>query len=90
VDDRFIERLLHTKMSDQCIYAISKMPESPGRLVIDANKRATIISEATFEVTAELDPNDSQLVAVGFQKDRMIAHYQSMYNISYQPQGKFY
>lgn len=58
-DDRFIERLLHTKVSDQCIFALSRMPESPGRMVIDANKRATIVSEATFEVTAELDPNDS-------------------------------
>lgn len=66
------------------------MPESPGRLVVDANKRATVLSEATFEVVSELEPGDSQLVAVGFQKDRLIAHYQSMFNISYQPSGKFY
>jgi hypothetical protein len=44
------------------------MPENTaaGRLVIDANRRATIVSEATFDVVAELDPSDSQLVAVGF------------------------
>ena len=35
------------------------MPETAGRLVVDANKRATILSEATFEVVAELDPSDS-------------------------------
>lgn len=59
LDDRFIERLLRTKVSEQCIFALAKMPETAGRLVIDANKRATIISEATFEVVNELDPNDS-------------------------------
>ena len=90
LDDRFIERVLRTKVSDQCIFSLAKMPETAGRLVVDANKRATILSEATFEVVAELDPHDSQLVAVGFQKDRMIAHYQNFYNISYQPSGKFY
>jgi hypothetical protein len=58
------------------------MPDT-GRIVVDANKRATVISEGTFETLAELDPNDSQVVAIGFQKDRMIAHYQSMFNISY-------
>jgi hypothetical protein len=35
------------------------MPESAGRLVVDANKRASILSDSTFEVAAELDPNDS-------------------------------
>jgi hypothetical protein len=58
------------------------MPDT-GRIVVDANKRATVISEGTFETLAELDPNDSQVFAIGFQKDRMIAHYQSMFNISY-------
>lgn len=58
--------------------------------MVDANKRATILSEATFEVTAELDPNDAQMVAVGFQKDKMIAHFASMFNISYQTSGKYY
>ena len=57
------------------------MPDT-GRIVVDANKRATVISEGTFETLAELDPNDSQVVAIGFQKDRMIAHYQSLFNIS--------
>jgi hypothetical protein len=74
LDQRFIERLLRSKVSDQCIFSLACIPDT-GRLVIDANKRANILSEATFEVVAELDPNDSQLVAVGFQKDKMIAHF---------------
>lgn len=61
-----------------------------GDIIADANKRATILSPENFEVVQQLDPCDSQLTAIGFQKDKMIAHYQSMYNISYQPQGKFY
>jgi hypothetical protein len=76
LDQRFIEKLLRTKVSDQCIFSLARIPDS-ARLVVDANKRATILSEATFEVTAELDPNDSQMVAVGFQKDKMIAHFAS-------------
>lgn len=83
LDERFSERLLRSKVSEQCIFALARMPEHAGRLVVDANKRATILSEATFEVVAELEPSDSQLVAVGFQKDRMIAHYHNFYNISY-------
>ena len=66
LDDRFVERLLRSKVSEQCIFALAKMPEHAGRLVVDANKRATVLSEATFEVVAELEPADSQLVAVGF------------------------
>ena len=89
LDQRFIEKLLRTKVSDQCIFSLARIPDS-ARLVVDANKRATILSEATFEVTAELDPNDSQMVAVGFQKDKMIAHFASMFNISYQTSGKYY
>jgi hypothetical protein len=53
---------------------MARMPDT-GRLVVDANKRATVLSEGTFESLAELDPNDSQVVAIGFQKDKMIAHY---------------
>ena len=89
LDQRFIEKLLRTKVSDQCIFSLARIPDS-ARLVVDANKRATILSEATFEVTAELDPNDAQMVAVGFQKDKMIAHFTSMFNISYQTSGKYY
>jgi hypothetical protein len=73
---------LKAKVSEQCIFSLARMPDT-GRIVVDANKRATVISEGTFETLAELDPNDSQVVAIGFQKDRMIAHYQSMFNISY-------
>lgn len=58
--------------------------------MIDANKRATVVSEGSFEVVAELEPNDAQMVAVGFQKDKMIAHFSSMFNISYQTSGKYY
>jgi hypothetical protein len=82
LDKRFIEKLLHTKVSDQCIFSLARIPDAD-RLVVDANKRATILSEATFEVTAELDPNDAQMVTIGFQKDKMIAHFASMFNISY-------
>ena len=44
-------------MSDICIFCISKMPD--GKLIVDANKRPTIIDENTFEVLNALDPNDS-------------------------------
>ena len=44
---------------------MARMPDS-GRLVVDANKRATVLSEGNFESLAELDPNDSQVVAIGF------------------------
>ena len=74
--------MLKTKVSEQCIFSMGKMPDS-GRIVVDANMRATVISEANFETLAELDPNDSQVVALGFQKDKLIVHYQSMFNISY-------
>jgi hypothetical protein len=40
------------------------MPD--GKLVIDANKRATIVDPSNFEVLNQLDPNDSQLVSVNF------------------------
>lgn len=61
-----------------------------GDIVIDANKRATILNGENFEVQMQLEPSDSQLTAVGFQKDKMLTHYQSMFDISYQPNGKFY
>jgi hypothetical protein len=64
------------------------MPD--GNIVMDANNRATIIDQESFEVLNELDPSDSQLVGVKFVKDKMIAHYHSMFNISYQTSGKFY
>ena len=64
------------------------MPD--GKIILDANKRATLIDPSTFEVVTQLDPDDSQLVSIGFQKDRLLTHYNSMYNISYQPHGKFY
>lgn len=66
LDERFIERVLQAKISDQCIFSMARMPENPGKLVVDANKRATIINESNFEVVGELDPSDSQMVAVGF------------------------
>ena len=50
---------MRSKISDYCIFSMAKMPEQAGRLVVDANRRATILSEATFEMVAELDPNDS-------------------------------
>ena len=59
LDERFVERVLRQKVSDQCIFALARMPEQAGRLVVDANKRATIVSEGNFEVVAELEPNDS-------------------------------
>jgi hypothetical protein len=65
---------LKAKVSEHCIFSMARMPDT-GRLVVDANKRATVLSEGTFESLAELDPNDSQVVAIGFQKDKMIAHY---------------
>jgi hypothetical protein len=58
--------------------------------MIDANNRATIVNDDNFEVVVQLDPNDSQLTNIGFQKDKILTHYHSMYNISYQPQGKYY
>jgi hypothetical protein len=58
LDQRFIERVLKAKVSEQCIFSMGRMPDS-GRLVVDANMRATVLSEGTFETLAELDPNDS-------------------------------
>ena len=57
------------------------MPD--GKIVLDANLRATIVDPSNFEVLHQLDPNDSQLVSIGYQKDRLLTHYNSMYNISY-------
>lgn len=48
LDPRFIERLLKTKLSEQCIYCIARMPD--GKIILDANNRATIIDEGTFDV----------------------------------------
>ncbi|CDW91582.1 UNKNOWN [Stylonychia lemnae] len=88
LDSRFVEQLLKTKLSDQCIFSMARMPN--GDIIVDANKKATIINDSTFEIINQLEPSDSQLVSIGFQKDKMLSHYQSMYNISYQPNGKFY
>lgn len=88
LDVRFHERLRKEKLSEHCIYCIARMPD--GKIVLDANKRATIVDDTTFEVITQLDPNDSQLICIGFQKDKMLTHYHSMYNISYQPFGKYY
>lgn len=64
LDARFSERVRKEKLSEHCIYCIARMPD--GKIVIDANKRATILDDTTFEVVAQLDPNDSQLISVGF------------------------
>ena len=61
LDQRFVKKLINKKMSDQCIYALEKMPDS-GNIVLDANNRATIVDPDPFEVINELDPSDSQLV----------------------------
>ncbi len=61
-----------------------------GDIIVDANNKATIVNEGNFEVLMSLEPSDSQLTAIGFQKDKLLAHYKSMFNISYQPNGKFY
>ena len=88
LDPRFVERTLKIKISDQCVFSLARMPN--GSLVVDANKRATVVDTENFETIMQLDPSDSQLVSIGFQKDKMITHFQSMYNISYQPSGKYY
>lgn len=67
---------------------MARMPS--GDIIVDANKRATLLNSDSFEVINQLEPSDSQLVSIGFQKDKLLTHYQSMYNISYQPNGKFY
>ena len=88
VDPRFVDRLKKQKMSDLCIFCVSRMPD--GKIILDANNRGTIIDHETFEVVHELDPKDSQLTSIAFAKEKMVAHYQSMYNISYLPSGKYY
>lgn len=57
LDYRFVEQVNKLKVSDQCIFCLAKMPD--GKLVVDANNRATIFNESNFEVVSELDPNDS-------------------------------
>lgn len=52
------------------------MPD--GKIILDANKRATIVDENSFDVVNQLDPNDTQLTNIGFQKDKMLAHFHSM------------
>ena len=64
LDGRFVERLAKEKISEQCIYCIARMPD--GKLIVDANKRATIFEETNFEVLSTLDPSDSQLACIGF------------------------
>ena len=81
LDPRFVERILKVKISDQCIFSLARMPN--GNLVVDANKRAAVLDTESFETIMQLDPSDSQLVSIGFQKDKMVTHFQSMYNISY-------
>ncbi len=76
LDQRFVERINKVKVSDHCIFCIAKMPD--GKIILDANKRATIVDENTFEVLSQLDPNDTQLTNIGFQKDKMLAHFHSM------------
>jgi hypothetical protein len=48
LDERFVERVLKEKVSEQCIFSMARMPN--GTIVIDANKRATILNEGNFEV----------------------------------------
>jgi len=36
------------KVSENCIYCISRMPN--GNIIVDANKRATIVNENNFEI----------------------------------------
>jgi len=48
LDERYVERLTKVKMSDQCIFSIARMPN--GDIIFDANKRATIINDQSFEV----------------------------------------
>jgi hypothetical protein len=54
---RFVDRLLKVKLSEYCIFCISRLPD--GKIVLDANKRALIIDDSSFEVVRQLDPNDS-------------------------------
>lgn len=89
LDQRFIERLLKSKVSEQCIFSMARIPDT-GRMVVDANLRATVFTEGNFEPLSELEPADSQMVAVVFQKEKMIVHFASMFNISYQTSGKYY
>lgn len=73
LDQRFCERVVREKLSDLCIFCVARMPD--GKIIVDANKRPTIIDENNFEILQQLDPNDSQLVNIGFQKDKMLAHF---------------
>lgn len=62
---RLVESSLKANVSpDSNIYCVARMPD--GRIIVDANNRATIVDEHTFEVVNELEPNTSQLVSVGF------------------------
>jgi len=88
VDERFVERVLHEKVSNNCIYAVNLTPD--GKVVVDANLRACILDMSNFEIVNRLEPTGQQLVTVKFQGEKMITHYYSMYNISYQASGKYY
>ena len=48
---------MNKKISDQCVYCLERMLD--GNLVVDANNRATLIDQDSFEVLNELDPSDS-------------------------------
>lgn len=63
LDPRYVTRLLSQKVSDICILSMGRMPN--GDIIVDANKRATILKEKDFETVAELEPNDAQMVSVG-------------------------
>ena len=43
LDPRFVECAQKVKLSDQCIYCLARMPD--GKIILDANKRATIVDE---------------------------------------------
>lgn len=43
LDSRFVERVLKEKLSEHCIFSMARMQD--GKLVIDANKRATIVDD---------------------------------------------
>lgn len=47
LDPRFVERLLKLKVSDLCVFSLARMPS--GQIVVDANKRATILETENFE-----------------------------------------
>lgn len=88
VEERFVKRTCSEKVSNNVIFSLEKL--NADRLIVDANNKASIVDINTFELISGLEPSDHQLTNVRLQGDKIICHFASMYNISYQMHGKNY